>query len=154
MKLKFRKPKSQLDEMQEQKLNKAGNTGMRIAFFGLFFAIMIQLILDADLSKVMGEYVVFTILCAYNLLSNFKRGFWSRYFKPGIKNYLACSLLSGAIVGLFVYIICLRLGPIYSVPVDTVLWFFGSFLGTFILFLILGSCFKHRIWKLEEDEDE
>ena len=39
MKLKFRKPKSQLDEMQEQKLNKAGNTGMRIAFFGLFFAI-------------------------------------------------------------------------------------------------------------------
>ena len=154
MKFKFKKPKSKLDEMQEQYLQKTGNIGFHIAYLGLQIIIFIQLIMNLDFKQVAGEYILFSILSVYALLTSSKKGLWSRYFKPGLKYYFLASLGCAAFVALFAFFIFIRYGAIYNLFVDTFIPFAVTFFFSLIIFSILGGICKRRATELEESDVE
>ena len=154
MKLKFKKPESQLDEMQEQTLRKYGNIGYYIAFYGLILVFFVQLFLGAGFKEVIGEFCVLTVMSVYGFITSTRKGLWSRYFKPGIKCYLAMSAVSGILIGIFVFIFGLVYGPIWAPLLDTVVWSGITFLVTLLFSFLLGSLTKRRAQKLEEEDEE
>lgn len=51
--------KNQLDEMQEQTLRKIESHGFWLMWWGLFAVIIFQLMMQADISQMAGEWIVF-----------------------------------------------------------------------------------------------
>ena len=93
--------KSNLDEMQEQALLKIEHYGFWLAFWGLLAAMAIQALLGVALSSLLGEWVVFMVLCVYALVSCLRHGLWDRNLKPNLKTNLLVSILPGLAVGVF-----------------------------------------------------
>lgn len=50
--------KNQLDEMQEQTLRKIESHGFWLMWWGLFAVIIFQLMMQADISQMAGEWIV------------------------------------------------------------------------------------------------
>ena len=85
--------------MQEQKLLKIEHNGMLLAFVALLAAIVIQTIIDiGSFRYIVGEWIVFMVLCIYMLASCLKNGIWDRRLKPNLKTNLLCSLLGGVTI--------------------------------------------------------
>lgn len=59
--------KNQLDEMQEQTLRKIESRGFWLMWWGLFAVIIFQLMMQADISQMAGEWIVFMAACLYTL---------------------------------------------------------------------------------------
>lgn len=59
--------KNQLDEMQEQTLRKIESRGFWLMWWGLFAVMIFQLMMQADISQVAGEWIVFMAACLYTL---------------------------------------------------------------------------------------
>ena len=62
--------KNQLDEMQEQTLRKIESRGFWLMWCGLFVVMTFQLMMQADISQVAGEWIVFMAACLYTLEEN------------------------------------------------------------------------------------
>ena len=88
------KGNNRLDEMQEQKLLKIEHVGVWIAFWGLFAAIVIQMITGGAgaLLQIAGEITVFMLLAFYLLVACIKNGIWDRKLVPSLKTHLLISL--------------------------------------------------------------
>ena len=84
--------KSNLDEMQEQKLLKIEHNGFWFAFFGLFAAIMIQLALGVHPFNLIGEAAVFFPACIYMVVHCIRSGIWDRRMEPTPKSIWLISL--------------------------------------------------------------
>ena len=56
--------KNQLDEMQEQTLRKIESRGFWLMWWGLFAIMIFQLMMQADISQMAGEWIVFMPLHA------------------------------------------------------------------------------------------
>ncbi|MGN1016712.1 MAG: DUF6773 family protein [Faecousia sp.] len=93
--------KSNLDEMQEQALLKIEHYGCWLAFWGLLAVMAIQALLGVAFSSLLGEWIVFMVLCAYIVVSCLRHGIWDRYLKPNLKTNLLASILAGLAVGVF-----------------------------------------------------
>lgn len=96
--------KSNLDEMQEQKLLKIEHNGYWLAFWGLVASITIQGLMGGYLDHIMGEVAVLMLICFYMLFGCLKHGIWDRRLKPNLKNNLLCSLAASLFMGVFTYI--------------------------------------------------
>lgn len=59
--------KNQLDEMQEQTLRKIESRGFWLMWWGLFVVMIFQLMMQADISQMAGEWIVFMAACLYTL---------------------------------------------------------------------------------------
>lgn len=59
--------KNQLDEMQEQTLRKIESRGFWLMWCGLFVVMTFQLMMQADISQMAGEWIVFMAACLYTL---------------------------------------------------------------------------------------
>lgn len=90
--------KNNLDEMKELELLKIEHRGMWLAFWGLLASILLQIILGFGFRQIMGEWIVFMVLCLYVLVACTRKGIWDRYLKPNIKTNLVLSLIAAAAV--------------------------------------------------------
>ena len=92
---------SNLDEMQEQALLKIEHYGFWLAFWGLLTIMAIQALLGVAFSSLLGEWIIFMVLCVYALVSCLRHGLWDRKLKPNLKTNLLVSILPGLAVGVF-----------------------------------------------------
>lgn len=93
--------KSNLDEMQEQALLKIEHNGYWFAFWGLLAAMAIQMVLGVPGQAILGEWVVFVVLCVYMVAACLRHGIWDRRLKANLKTNLAVSAIAGLAVGVF-----------------------------------------------------
>ena len=73
--------KSNLDEMQEQELLKIEHKGCWLAFWGLLAAMAIQMVMRVPGRQVLGEWIVFMVLCLYLCIACLRKGIWDRHLK-------------------------------------------------------------------------
>ena len=146
------KKKSNLDEMQEQKLLQIEHNGFWIAFWALAAAITIQTLMGGYLDHIMGETAVLLIISLYMLYGCLKHGIWDRKLKPTLKTNLLCSLAAGLFTGIIFWF---RLGKWIDSPAQLALSCLISAVFTFLLALAaLSLCtalYKKRRKKLDEE---
>ena len=91
--------KNQLDEMQEQTLRKIESRGFWLMWWGLFVVIIFQLMMQADISQMAGEWIVFMAACLYTLEECLRNGIWDRHIKASLStttmNFSLSKLISG-----------------------------------------------------------
>ena len=93
--------KSNLDEMQEQALLKIEHNGFWLAFWGLLASMAIQALLGVAFSSLLGELIIFMVLCVYAVVSCLRHGLWDRNLKPNLNTNLLVSIVPGLAVGVF-----------------------------------------------------
>ena len=144
--------KSNLDEMQEQALLKIEHYGFWLAFWGLLASMAIQALLGVALSSLLGEWVVFMVLCVYALVSCLRHGIWGRKLKPNLKTNLLFSILPGLAVGVFDMLLFrenetelldyLLIGTISAII---------TFVLCFVSLTVCASLYKNRREKLDQE---
>jgi uncharacterized membrane protein YjjP (DUF1212 family) len=90
--------KNNLDEMQEQKLLRIEHNGLWLGFWGLLIVIIIQVCIGANFKQLIGEWIIFMMLCLYLMICCIKNGIWDRHFKPNIKTNALISLIATFVV--------------------------------------------------------
>ena len=144
--------KSNLDEMQEQALLKIEHYGFWLAFWGLLTIMAIQALLGVAFSSLLGEWIIFMVLCVYAVVSCLRHGLWDRNLKPNLKTNLLVSILPGLAVGFF-DILLFRANE--TEPLDYLLIGAIPALITFVLcFVALTVCsalYKKRRRKLDQE---
>lgn len=158
----MKKRKSNLDEMQEQKLLKIEHNGCWIAFWGLLIVILAQVAFTptgqyANLLRILaGEWIVFIALSFYMLFACVKNGIWDRRLHPDRKTNLLCALLAAVAVAVFeffyMYFHFHKLGPSLAATGVIALVTFALCYATL---LVAAKATKKQQEKLEEEpEDE
>ena len=89
--------KNQLDEMQEQTLRKIESRGFWLMWWGLFVVMIFQLMMQADISQMAGEWIVFMVACLYTLEECLRNGIWDRHFKASLSTSVVGSLVGGVL---------------------------------------------------------
>lgn len=153
----FGKTKTNLDEMQEQKLLKLESRGFWLTWWGLFAAMAVQmLIYGAESRKLLaGEWTVFMLSSVYVVVACIRQGVWDRKLKPNFKTNCLLSLLAGVASGGFMGLYSYR-----SFGAAEAAWWTAALTGvcTFalcVLALSLSStAYKKRREKLDKDGDE
>lgn len=95
----MKKPKNNLDEMQEQKLLHIEQRSFWLAFWMLIAAILVQLLLCGDSRSFMGECIILAVVGVYLVAACLKNGLWDRKLSPTPKTNFGLSLLTGAVMG-------------------------------------------------------
>lgn len=150
----MKKTKSNLDEMQEQKLLKIEHNGYWLGFWGLLAAILIQSALDpGNIRAMMGEFVVFTLMGAYMVLDCMRNGIWDRKLKPNWQTNLKLSLLAGVLFGVYQGVrVYLRLHLLLGAAVTLVISAVMLFVLCFAALQITAALTKRRKQHLEDEE--
>ena len=148
--------KSNLDEMQEQKLLKIEHNGYWFCFTGLLVAIAVQTILSDDWIVVAGEWIVFMLANLYVLIGCMRAGIWDRRLRADTRTNLVISLVAGLVTAaVWFFVIQRRVG---DAEISM-----GGAAFTFVLVAVLcfaatqlcASAVKKRQAKLNaEPEDE
>ena len=89
--------KNQLDEMQEQTLRKIESHGFWLMWWGLFAVIIFQVMMQADVSQMAGEWIVFMAVCIYTLEECLRNGIWDRHIKASLGTNIVGSLVGGVV---------------------------------------------------------
>ena len=89
--------KNQLDEMQEQTLRKIESRGFWLMWWGLFAVMIFQLMMQADISQMAGEWIVFMAACLYTLEECLRNGIWDRHIKASLSTSIVGSLVGGVL---------------------------------------------------------
>ena len=151
--------KSNLDEMQEQKLLKIEHNGCWLAFWGLLIAMSVQMVMPGfEFSRIAGEWIVFMVLALYLTFDCARNGIWDRHLKYDGKTNLIISLAAALVFAVFMFGVTLvrfhdRAGVLTAAVV-------GGIGGAFVfamcfLALTLAARFtKKRQQKLEEEPEE
>lgn len=156
MEMKKQDKKSQLDEMQEQKLLQIEKNCAWLAFWGLLASIIIQMIIyRGDVKMIAGEWVVFMCFCLYMGICCMKNGIWERRIRPTLRNSIFCSILAAVVTGIYIGIInCQNYGSISNAIMS------GAIGGGFIFVLCIVALevsryfYQKRRDKLDDIEDE
>lgn len=156
---KFKKLfEEKVDERQRMDLLCIEHYGFWLMFWLLTVEMVIQgIILDGG-DKILGEGIVFMIVAVFVTIGWAWKGVWSYQSRkvPGVKSYLAYSLLASIIVGILRILGDVRdssenIEMILNNAVITAIYTFGI---TFIFFLIGGGFTKIREKKLETEAEE
>lgn len=95
--------KSQLDEMQEQKLLEIERNCAWFAVWGLLASIIIQMIIyRGNVKMVAGEWIVLMCFCLYMLIGCMRNGIWDRRIRPTLRNSIFGSILAAVVVGIYI----------------------------------------------------
>lgn len=150
------KRKSNLDEMQEQKLLKIEHNGLWFVFWGLLAAIVIQLIIGGEnlFRTLAGEFIVFVCLDVYLLFSFIKNGIWDRKLKPNFKTNIILSLIAGVIgAGIVFATSYVRFQKSFDSTAGLLIFIFPLvviFAAALIALTVFGTLYKKRLKKLED----
>ncbi len=106
----MKQKKSNLDEMQEQKLLRIEHNMAWLGWCGLLAAICAQLVLlgPEGIPYIWGEWTVFMVMCVYLAVDCLRNGLYDRHIKPDDKKTqyllsLAASLVGAAVVAVVIY---------------------------------------------------
>ncbi len=150
------KLKNNLDEMQEQRLLKIERNGFWLAFWGLFVAVAIQMIITEEntLQSLAGEWILLISLAVYMVASCIKNGIWDRRLSPNPKTNVVVSLIAGIIGGIIIFVSFYvkdhKLANSIAMGVFILALVFSI---SFIAMSLLGKMYKKRVDKLEADGD-
>ncbi|WP_419822038.1 DUF6773 family protein [Anoxybacterium hadale] len=151
------KGNNRLDEMQEQKLLRIEHFGVWFAFWGLFAAIIIQLIIGGAgvLREIAGECIVFMLLAFYLLVACIKNGIWDRKLVPSLKTHLLISLAGGTATGIInVAASYHNYGKLYGAIAAGVFTMAFTFLLTLLALSFAAVIYRKRAAALERRGDE
>ena len=152
--------KSNLDEMQENKLLKIERNGYRIAFWGLIAVIIIEQVIGMIKNEpmdIVGECVILIIMCIYVLVASIKNGIWDRNSKPDIKRNVLISFFASLLMGVFGGSLCfIRLDDIKLSIIAAAIMSAFSFFVLVLAFAISAYTYNKKKKELEElaDRDE
>ncbi len=152
----MKKSKSNLDEMQEQKLLKIEKYGFWLVFWGLVIDIYVQIAMgNGGFEYIGGEAIVLLIASVYVSAACTKNGIWDRKLKPDFKTNLILSLAAGLVVGIFWFIVsyCRYHALAGSFATFAVMFISVSVLS-FAALCITAGFYKRRRNKLEENTDK
>ncbi len=154
MKIKMKKWKSNLDEMQEQELMKLEHRTLWLGYWLLLAVILVQLIFTGSIEATLGEFIVLLIMCLYLSIGCLRLGIWDRHMKANWKTSLIGSLIAGSVVGL-VGLARSLLAYGYTNFVATAFTFLFPFMFTTILtYGVLSlsvAIYRRRKEKLEQE---
>ena len=147
--------KNQLDEMQEHTMLTIESRGFWLVWSLLLMVLLVEGLLDFTMREMAGTWAVFMISCVYIVVACLRAGLWSRNIKATIGANLVGSLISGAVVGVFVFI---KMSA-YDAPLSIMLVGAGIAAGTtFVLALVLlqlcSAAYKKRHEELEKEADK
>lgn len=112
----------------------------------------IQALLGVAFSSLLGEWIIFMVLCVYALVSCLRHGLWDRNLKPNLKTNLLVSILPGLAVGVF-DILLFRANE--TEPLDYLLIGAIPALITFVLcfgaLTVCSALYKKRRRKLDQE---
>ncbi len=153
--MKKSKSKSMLDEMQEQKLLQIEHRCCWLGFFALFIAIYGQQAMGhGSMREVAGEAAVLILMSIYLLVACIRNGIWDRKLRPDLKTNLLLSLGTGAVVGLFWFVVSYTR---YHQLVGSIATFFSMMICVTLLVLAALSAtsaiYKRRKRKLDQQAD-
>ncbi len=155
MKLDFFK-KNDLDEFQEQKLQRIERDSFWILYWMLFAVMAVQVVVNLDPAAVAGEWVCFMVINVIMLVRCIRNGIWDRRIKPGLRANLTGSIIAAVAVFILTGVAAIRMweaepkaaaaaGAISAV----VTW-----VMTYTLLTVLSHVYRKRLEKLEECEEE
>lgn len=150
-----KRPKSRLDEMQEQKLLQIEHIGCWLAFWGLAVALFVQCCLGLEWRYLAGEWIVFMSLALYMTIACMKNGIWDRKLEPTPKVILGTSAIAGVVCGLLQFA---RSYQEYQALAGSIAA--GVFIAAFTAaicyaaMLIVASIYRSRVARLESEEEE
>lgn len=153
----MKKQKNKLDEMQEQKLLKIEHNGCWLAFWGLFAALFIQLILYGfkDGERIIGEWVVFMCLSLYIVVDCLRQGIWDRRLSPTPKVNFICSMVAGIVSGTLHFLISYHNYQALAGSIASGIFMcFLTFIGCFVVMSLLAACYRKRTARLENEDVE
>lgn len=153
----MRKKKSNLDEMQEQKLLRIEKTGCWFAFWALLISMFVQMgIFGINKFKYFaGEWFVFMILALYLGLSCMKNGIWDRTFQPNGKTNFLLSLGSAVIFGLIFSIVnYMNYDSLEAAAATFAVMALILLISIFLALSLSSAIYKKRIKHLEEDYED
>lgn len=154
--------KNNLDEMQEQKLLYVESRGCWFCFWGLLVLMFAQLVIFGIKDAwryIAGEWLLFMCLAVYIVFECMKNGIWDRKLKPNSRTNLIISAVDAAVFGTLMAVIKMREFPdniIGSVLTGVILGV-GVFIVCLVLLEISKVIYQKRVDKLEnepEDDDE
>lgn len=149
--------KNNLDERQEQIMLQIEHVGCWIAYWGLLISILVQeIIYRGDFRYIVGEWIVFFVLCIYVLTGCIKNGLWDRHIKPTMKNNILASLIAAGVIFVFTFLMIIRNFP--DKPVGAAAAGLFAAVVVFVLCLIALTAAKRATEKkqaqLETEDDE
>ena len=150
------KRKSNLDEMQEQKLLIIERNACWLAFFGLFVALMIQLIVGGEnlWHAVAGEWALLLCLSVYITVDCIKNGIWSRCYEPSLKTNGIGSIIAGVISGIVIFaMVYMKRADMLAAAIAGLSGSVFTFIVSLLVMSVFGSMHKNRLKKLEEEKD-
>lgn len=150
MKLDFYTKRSQLDEMQEQKLCKLESRGFWLLWWGHLAVIFIQNLMGTPASELIWEWALFMLVSLYMLVECIRNGIWDRHIKPTLSANLVGSAIAGLVVFVYRFFVSSYWpGALYT-GVFTALLCFAALQGTALLYKKRNS----QLENTEEDKDE
>ncbi len=146
--------KSNLDEMQEQKLLKIEHNGYWFCFTGLLVAIAVQTILNDDWKAVAGEWIVFMLANVYVLIGCMRAGIWDRRLRSDTRTNLVVSLVAGLVTAaVWFFVIRRRVGDAEISLLGAAFTFVLVAVLCFITLQICASAMKKRQAKLNAEPE-
>lgn len=151
----FKDRKSNLDEMQEQKLLKIEHNGCWLAFWALLIAIVAQAVIFGADAHVVGEWIVFIVLCVYLTVDCLRNGIWDRRLRPDKKTNLLASLIAGAATLAVIFAAgFIRYGKPAGGLIAGAIGGVIAFAGCFLCLSLAARSFKKKRRELEEEPEE
>lgn len=150
----MKKWKSNLDEMQEQKLMKLEHNTCWLGYWLLIAVILVQIIMTGSMESSKGEVAVLLILCLYLSIGCLRLGIWDRRMKCSWKANLLVSLIPGMVVGVVSVVTSIRNFGYYGFAVSALIFalpFSFTSVLTFALLSLSTAIYHKRKEKLEEE---
>lgn len=139
--IKFKKV---IDERQELELLSIERSGFWVVFGILFIAYLVQsFFFDASFKQLIGEYISLCAGMIVILVGCIRKGLWSCYSIPNLKNYFLYSFVTAIIFSLINAVI-LIIKSSKDILLPMLISGFSTFIGLFLLFLIFGGIIKNR----------
>ena len=138
-----------LDDLfwEEQTLRKIESRGFWLIWWGLFVVMIFQLMMQADISQMAGEWIVFMAACLYTLEECLRNGIWDRHIKASLSTSIVGSLVGGVLSAVVMMFATHSLAVAGVTGVITVVF-------TFTLMQAAISEYKKRHQELENAPEE
>lgn len=152
----MKKCKSNLDEMQEQKMLKIEHNACWLGFFGLVAVIYLQIAIgNGGIEAIGGEAAVVLLMGICIMVGCVRNGIWDRNLKPNVKTNLIASLVAGLVFGGFWGIVSYVRYHALAGSVAAFAFCFGLVaVLVFVLLSGLSAIYKRRAKRMEEKTDE
>ena len=139
--------KTVLDEREMMEMYRIEHRGLWLMYGLLCAAILVQLLMGADLKQMAGEIAVVAVTSVAMILANARHGIWDQNSRPSVRDNAAYSLATGVLVAA----VLAAVGR--SAPVSLLAGACGG-AACMLLLTCLMQYMKHRQKKTDEELDK